>query len=162
MWKRKRKAEWLPWYRARNYKGNLTEAEKRELDAFRTQPKHPAAEVDNLPEEVQGYINRIESELYDQKQDGLALKAFCVSAFGAAVLFLDYKGCLGAPSIWYSALAVFLMVWPWIKYRYQWKKNAEAHVPSEGPHPTDEGIRQEWELTYLVHTRRAERDVSPG
>jgi exonuclease I len=31
MWKRKRKAEWLPWYRARNYKGDLTEAEKRQL-----------------------------------------------------------------------------------------------------------------------------------
>ena len=41
MWRRKRKAEWLPWYQARSYKGDLTEAEKRELDAFRMQPKHP-------------------------------------------------------------------------------------------------------------------------
>ena len=38
MWKRKRKSEWLPWYRAPDYKGDLTEAQKRELDAFRMQP----------------------------------------------------------------------------------------------------------------------------
>ena len=48
MWKRKR--EWLPWYRARNYEGDLTEAEKRQLDAFRMQPSHPAAKFDDLPE----------------------------------------------------------------------------------------------------------------
>ena len=70
MWKRKRKAEWLPWYRARNYKGDLTEAEKRQFDAFRMQPKHPAAQEDDLPEEVQSYIGRIEMELYDKKQEG--------------------------------------------------------------------------------------------
>jgi exonuclease I len=57
MWKRKRKAEeWLPWYRARNYKGDLTEAEKRQFDAFRMQPKHPADH--DLPEEVRNYIIR--------------------------------------------------------------------------------------------------------
>jgi len=43
MAKRKRIAEWLPWYRGRNYKGDLTEAEKHQLDALRMQPTHPAA-----------------------------------------------------------------------------------------------------------------------
>jgi hypothetical protein len=70
--KGKHKAEWLPWYRARNYKGDLTEAEKRQFDAFRVQPKHPAAQYHELPEEVQSYINRIECELYDKRQDGVA------------------------------------------------------------------------------------------
>jgi hypothetical protein len=42
MFRRKKKQpEHLPWYRARNYKGNLTEAEKRQLDFFRMQEKHP-------------------------------------------------------------------------------------------------------------------------
>jgi hypothetical protein len=88
MWKRKQQ-EWVPWYRARNYKGNLTEAEKRQLDAFRTQPKHPAATFDDLPEEAQGYLSGIRLELYDKKQDGAASRAFVMSAIGAGVLFLN-------------------------------------------------------------------------
>jgi hypothetical protein len=72
----KHKSEWVPWYRARNYKGNLTEAEKRQFDAFRMQPRHPAATYDDLPEEVQNYIGRIEIELYDKKQEGAAGTAF--------------------------------------------------------------------------------------
>ena len=108
--KRKRKAEWLPWYRARNYKGNLTEEQKRQLDAFRMQPKHPAAQEDDLPEEVQNYINRIECELYDHKQQGLVGKAMALSVLGAAILFLDYKGYLGAPTILSTAAALFLLV----------------------------------------------------
>ena len=89
MRKKKRKAESLPWYRARNYKGNLTEAEKRQLDAFRMQPKHPAANYHNLPDEVQRYIIRIEMELYDKKQDGTAGRALTGSAVGAALLYLN-------------------------------------------------------------------------
>jgi hypothetical protein len=55
-----RKKESLPWYRAPNYKGDLTEDEKRELDLFRYRAerhgiKHPAATYDDLPEEVGSY-----------------------------------------------------------------------------------------------------------
>jgi hypothetical protein len=89
----KRKAEWVPWYRAHDYEGNLTEAEKRQLDSFRVQPKHPAAQYDELPEEVQSYINRIECELYDKKQSSLVGQATVLSAIGGALLFLNYKGC---------------------------------------------------------------------
>src|SRR4051812_48997209 len=96
MWKNKRKAEWLPWYRARNYKGDLTEAEKRELDALRMQPKHPAVEANNLPEEVQSYLNKKELELYDKKQDSAAGRALILSAIGAALLYLNYGSCFGA------------------------------------------------------------------
>ena len=45
---------WTPWYRRKEYKGNLTEEEKRHLDSFRLDEKHPAAAVEDLPEEVQG------------------------------------------------------------------------------------------------------------
>jgi hypothetical protein len=54
---------------AQNYKGNLTENEKRQLDFFRMQEKHPVADYDSLPEEVQRYINRITMEHYDLKSD---------------------------------------------------------------------------------------------
>jgi hypothetical protein len=52
----------VPWYRRRDYKGNLTEDEKRELDHFRwlaQQPggKHPADH--DLPEEVDLYISKL-------------------------------------------------------------------------------------------------------
>jgi hypothetical protein len=60
-WRKRNKKEPLPWYRAPNYKGNLAEDEKRELDSFRHQAKghgvmHPAATYSDLPEEVGSYI----------------------------------------------------------------------------------------------------------
>jgi hypothetical protein len=161
---RKRKAEWLPWYRARNYKGDLTEEEKRQLDAFRMQPTHPAARLDDLPEEVRNYIGRIELELYDKKQDGAASRAMFYSAIGAALHFLIYTGFFGAPTVWSYAAGVLLLVVPWFIYRYEWKKNAEEFLPSDrSDRPcgvTDEGIRREWELEYLTRNRLAERDAS--
>jgi hypothetical protein len=158
MWKRKREAEWLPWYRARNYKGDLTEVEKRELDAFRVRPDHPAAQGDNLPEEVQSYLNKIELELYDKKQDGAVGRALVLSAIGAALLYLNYEGCFGAPTTWSYAAAVLLLVVPWLYYRYEWNRNAEEFLPSDAPHSaTDEAIRQEWEVDYIARKRQAER-----
>jgi hypothetical protein len=165
MWKRKHKVgEWLPWYRVRNYKGNLTEAEKRQFDAFRMQPKHPAAQLHDLPEEVQSYINLIECKLYEHKQEGLALQAMVASATGAALLFLNYKSCF-PPTIWSNLGGVLLLVWPWFFYRRQRNKNHEEHMPSSDsdvPWSSDEGFRQQWELNYLVRSLRAERDASSG
>ncbi len=161
MRKRKRKAERLPWYRARTYKGDMTEAEKRQLDAFRMQPKHPAAQWDDLPEEVQNYIIRIELDLYDHKQDAAAGKAMFFSAVGAAGLFLNYKGFFGAPTIWMYAGAVLLLILPWFFYRYEWNKNAEEFHPSDAPYNrTEERIREEWEVKYVVRSSRAKRDAS--
>jgi len=157
MWKRKRKGEPLPWYRAPNYKGNITEAEKRQLDAFRMQPKHPSAQWDDLPEEVRNYIVRIELELYDGKQDAAAGRAFFWSAAGAVLLFLVYKGVLGEPTIWRYAPAALILIVPWIVYRFEWNKNAEAFRPRN----TEERIREEWELNYIVDQKtHAESDAS--
>jgi hypothetical protein len=100
MWKRERKSEWVPWYRARNYKGTLTEADKSQLDAFRTQSRHPAAQSDDLPKEVQDYIGHVEMELYDKKQEMAAGRALVFSVLGAALLYLGYKGCLGTQTLW--------------------------------------------------------------
>lgn len=148
--------ERLPWYRARNYKGNFTEAEKRQLDAFRAQPKHPATRTEDLPEEVQDYINRIELELYDHKQQDAVGQAFFYSLIGAALLALHYTGCLKAtPTPWIYAFDVLILVSPWFFYGYRWKKNAE-----EFHDPTDEVIRKEWEIIYVIAMRGQQRDAA--
>jgi hypothetical protein len=84
--RKKKQREHLPWYRARNYKGNLTEIEKRQLDSFRMQEKHPAGDYDSLPEEVQRYISSLEIEVYDNKQQTLALSTLFVSGVGGYFL----------------------------------------------------------------------------
>jgi hypothetical protein len=151
---RKRNAEWVPWYRERKYKGDLTEAEKRELDAFRMQPEHPATSFDDLPEEVQSYISGIELELYDKKQEGAAARAILYSAIGAGLLFLNYKSCFPAPDVWVDLGAVLLLGFTWFGYWRQWRRNAEEFVPTgHSWSPTEEGIRKEWELDYISHSR---------
>jgi hypothetical protein len=42
--------------------------------------------------------------------------------------------------------------------RREWKKNNAEFLP-EDYNPTDEAIRKEWEVNYLVRTRRAQRDI---
>lgn len=162
MKKREEKAEWLPWYRAQNYKGNMTEAEKRQLDAFRAQPEHPAMRTEDLPEEVQDYIKKIELELYDYKQQYAVGQAFFYSLIGAALLALHYTGCLTATP-WKYALDVLILVSPWFFYRYRWKKNAAEFLPSKNDfsNPTDEAIRKEWEINYLTAMHQQQRDAPP-
>jgi len=157
---RKGKPEWLPWYRARNYKGNMTEAEKRQLDAFRAQPKHPAMRMEDLPDEVKNYISKIELELYDSKQDHAVGQALFVSLIGAALLALHYTDRLTATP-WSYIFDVLLLVSPWFFYRYQWRKNAEEFIPSrkDFPNPIDEAIRTEWELEYIVSMHQQQREV---
>jgi hypothetical protein len=53
----------------------------------------------------------------------------------AALLFLNYKGCLGEPTIWSNVGAVLLLVLPWFWFRREFHKNAEEHVPSGNSRP---------------------------
>ena len=147
MRKRKPKSECVPWYRARGYKGNLTETEKRKFDSMRMRPKHPAASWDDLPEEVQNYLSMTDLELYDMKQEKAVSKAMFLTAIGAVLTYLNYVGFFGVPVPWwrYAACALFLAV-PWLIYRHEWNKNAEALHP--GYNRIEEGIREQWELHY--------------
>ncbi len=159
MWKRKRKTELLPWYRTRSYKGKMTESQKRELDAFRSQELHPAADYDSLPTEVQHYINRLEMEIYDDKQKTIAARALFVTGIGVLLAYQMYFGG-PEPTPWgYAASALFMVV-PWFVYSYAFKKNANEFLPDDpGPNsPTDEGIRMEWEIEYLGRRRQARND----
>jgi hypothetical protein len=159
--KRQKKPEWLPWYRAQNYKGTIPEAEKRQLDAFRAQPKHPAMRTEDLPEEVQNYIHQVEWELYDHRQQYAAGQAFFCSLIGAALLALHFTRRLTATP-WIYAFDILILVSPWFFYRYRWKKNAEEFLPSgkDVPNPTDEAIRKEWEINYLTAMHQQQRDAA--
>jgi hypothetical protein len=70
-WKAEANQERLPWYRAKNYKGKMSEKQKCSLDAVRLQNKHPAATYADLRPEVQNYISSLEIEVYDAKQQEL-------------------------------------------------------------------------------------------
>lgn len=156
---RRRRGEWLPWYRDRSYSGPFTEAEKRQLDSFRTLPKHPAADVDDPPQEVREYISLLEMQLYDEKQGGAAGRAIFISAIGIASLVLIYVGCLGSPSVWSYGGAALLSILPWVNYRLEWDKNAEEFLPSGNPYnPTTEGIRSFWESNYVIQLRNAKQE----
>jgi hypothetical protein len=158
---RRHKQEWLPWYRARDYKGDLSEAEKRQLDGFRTQPvQHPAARLDQLPEEVQEFIGRIELELYDHKQQEAAGFAIVYSLIVVVVLVLNYLGCFPHSTIWSYPAGALLLIATWVIYKRKWDRNAEEFLPSgdDAPSRTNEAFRQEWELNYIHSARREGAD----
>jgi hypothetical protein len=100
---KRKPTERLPWYRVPNYDGDLKESEKRQLDAFRMQEKHPADTYESLPEEVQNYIIALEMDVYDNKQQSLAGGCLLVSGFGAfssPVTSLDTKRARGWGTAW--------------------------------------------------------------
>jgi LPXTG-motif cell wall-anchored protein len=161
MRKRKRKKEWLPWYRARDYKGDLTEAEKRQLDAFRTQPTHPAARLDQLPEEVRDYIREIDLELYERKEQEVGLMIL-LGLSGAVLLVLNYFGVLAATSVnWSYVGGALLLAAAWFFYKRRRHKNKTAEEPDGiAIRPTDEAILRAWELNYIVEARMAAQEAS--
>ena len=162
MWNRHtKKGEVLPWYRAPDYKGKMTEAEKQSLNSFRAQEKHPTATSDDLPEEGQLYISRLELDLSHRKQDKLTGRALAVSLAGAALLCISYFG-LPFSEPWSYLLGAALLIGPWLVYRYEWNKNVEKFLPRELEpgtlSATDEGLRHEWEANYIADTRMQERE----
>jgi hypothetical protein len=156
-----RHTEWLPWYRRKDYDGNLTEAEKRQLDVFRTQPEHPATLSDELPTEVQNYINRIELELYDAKQSEAAGYWLSATVFAIALMAMNYHERFPSSDSYYVAGAA-LILFSWFWYGRVWKRNAEDFIPSDeaAPNRTDEAIRREWELDYVTSSKQTDSDAA--
>ena len=144
---KKKQHEHLPWYRLRNYKGDLTEVEKRQLDFFRTQEKHPAADYHDLPEEVQRYISGLEMEVYDNKQGALVVQTLLFSGIGG-YFFIRSILAYGEGSFLSYVWSISLLILPWFWYRIKWRKNADEFLPKEGPWPASEAILREWELDY--------------
>jgi hypothetical protein len=155
--RKKKPPECLPWYRARDYKGDLTENEKRQLDSFRMRQEHPAASYDTLPGEVKGYISELTMEIYDRKQERLVMGCFVVS--GASAFFLArYAFGYAEGSLFEYSLSLGMLIFPWIYYRIKWRKNADEYVPpGEAVFPVNEALRKNWEQAYIVNKRSAER-----
>ena len=153
-WLRRRQrqssSERLPWYRAPDYSGNLTEAEKGELDAFRMQAHHPASEPE-LPEHVELCITGLQLDVYDLKQERAAVRAFTTTLVGAAILYIAHFGAGPSNSIWSYLGGLALMILPWIVYRSEWRKNADANLF------VSEAILMEWELQYIANAKMAAR-----
>jgi len=152
--------EWMPWYRRKEYKGNLTEEEKRYLDSFRLEEKHPAAAYEDLPEEVQEYLSELSLAVYDLKQDGAANKAFALTSLGAFWIFVGYQeiGWL-SPLLGY-VLGGLTITFAWINHSREWKKNADGfgRIKQEGRgvpfSRTQEKLQEYWELDAIDRFRK--------
>jgi len=153
------KNAWVPWYRRKDYKGELSEEDKRILDSFRLKEKHPSTCYEDLPDDVQSYINRIELELFDKKQESAAGKAFALTCIAVFLIYLAFIGQV------YSSIFAYLsgagiIFFAWFQYRRAWTKNANDLFPKEdgAPNQSEQGIQAEWEFDYLVRLRR-QKDV---
>lgn len=145
------KKERIPWYRAKGYKGKMTEDNKRKLDAFRMLEKHPATDPYDLPEDAQTYINSIEFELIDIKRQ----KSFNGSAFITAAAFaLSYYSYLGHGyynnPYWTYAFSIVIVIFVWWKHHKEDKTLCDELLSNT----TTEGIIREWELDYITTIRR--------
>ena len=151
--------EWMPWYRRKDYRGNLTDEQKRHLDSFRLEEKHPAVAVEDLPEEVQSYLSELELAVYDAKREGVATKAFVLTGVGAFVIFLAYYE-LGwfAPLVGY-VLGGAIIAFARINYSREWKRNADGlWIKQEGRgvpfSRTEEKLQAYWELDEISRFRQ--------
>lgn len=160
MWVRRmtKKGEWLPWYRQKGYKGDLTEDEKKYLDAFTLMPEHPAASEDSLPEEVRDYIADLEFQLHDTKRDTLYLQALVSMGVGA---YCVYEAALG--DAWTGSPLSYLIGFSLIFYTPFYLRKETRRLSNElllktetgGPETTsDVGIRRHWDMMAISRYRR--------
>ena len=107
-WKKRTPTEKLPWYRRRNYKGDLTEQDKVELDSFRLAAMKPggvcrATDVSELPDDVLSYIAKLEIELHDSLGSSIFGRALAYAVVGAFIV----ASSLGWTPKYES------QIWPW-------------------------------------------------
>jgi hypothetical protein len=155
--RRKQNAEPLPWYRDPNYRGRLTEAEKRKLDGFRSEPRHPSMRYEDFADEVQRYVVALEGQIYDLKQERAATKPILCTLVAIVLVYQHYRP-LSLPLLLAWSIGLLLVVIPWVVYARQWQQNAREYFPDSGASTTDEAIRREWELSYLA--RNSQRPES--
>lgn len=139
----------------------MTEEQKRHLDGIRDREPHPAITYEQLPYEAQSYINELEMEAYDARQQALVGRAVLLSALGAFLIDANFLHLVDVTNSWAAIIAVPLLVLPWIFYVWQWRRNAGEFLPSSSdtgwPDPGDEKLREAWELDHIVR-RASPRD----
>jgi hypothetical protein len=151
---RRTSREVLPWYRKPSYRGKLTEAQKRHLDSIREREPHPATRFEQLPDEVQSYITELEMAVYDSKQQSLAGRTLLVSGLGAILIDANFLHLIDWTNWWAAIIAGPLLLFPWIFYAWQWRRNADEFSPpangADWTSPSDEKLREAWELDHIV------------
>ncbi|WP_442203804.1 hypothetical protein [Rhizobium sp. RAF56] len=114
-----------------------------------------------MPDEVQSYVGNLEMALYNLKQEGAAGRAFAVSAIGALIVGLNYFGFRPTSAIWPYLIGILFLTVPWFRYSSELKKNASEDMPRDARAgtSTDELIKREWELDFIVHEKRGLKQV---
>ncbi len=156
---RSRTKEILPWYRQKNYKGGLSEHEKRFLDSFRLEDKHPSASYGDLPEEVRHYITHLEHKIYDAEQGKVFFGCAFVSFLGGLLLY-DWwiPPSKWSSEAWFPELtapfSVLLILLPWVYWFYEERRLTREYMPRDDPNrPTNEGIKEQWERDVITYRR---------
>jgi hypothetical protein len=149
-----KEVEWVPWYRRKDYKGDLTEEEKRLLDGFRPPNHHPAQSVSSLSESVTLYISSLELEVYDRERQSAFGKAFGGTLCLALLGFLAHRS--GDLNAYWIAFGTAFTVLLWVEMRLRTRKAKEAlFPPGEGaPSALEAAIQQNWDLDYIYNHRR--------
>lgn len=151
----------LPWYRQHDYKGKMTEANKRKLDTLRDKERYPSTRWHSIPEDVRNYISRLELELYDYKQQEAASRLISFCLLVIALMALNYFGFEASTDSWLYVIGIGLIAFSWFSYSRKWKATADEFLPKTARpiSKSEEEIRQEWELEYLTKLYRAERGM---
>jgi hypothetical protein len=142
--------EILPWYRRSDYRGKMPESHKRFLDQIRMQGAHPAATYADLPEEAQRYVTSLELEIYNTKQQSLALGCMFSCACGLYFLYQWYR----TADVSNLFLGLTFAAVPWVYYRIRSKKNWNEFWPDGDPNrKTNEAMQMEWDIHALPSQR---------
>ncbi len=158
------KKKFVPWYRQKSYHGNLSEEEKRHLDAFYQLDQHPAVYHGDLPEEASRYINELECELHQERQDSAVTKFFAMIGIGLAVFYVTYNGLGWLGNIGYLVGAV-IIVFALYQYYQAHSRNSDWFMPKyEGDNApvslTEEKLFEHWDLDEITRYRsRGRQDL---
>ena len=125
-----KKLDWKPWYRRKDYKGNLTEDQKRYLDSFRNGKPHPATSFNDLPEEVQERLTELECEVKEYQSNQAMLTMIAWITLGGYLCYRGYTSetLFGSASSYIVALGMFVMFYRFLKLIIPSRSNSTVMV----------------------------------
>ena len=151
-WFRKRSGDDVAWYRHRNYKGDLNEDEKMELDSIRWQAKsqrHPSAKIEDLPNEVVDYISDLEFECMRSRKSphewtvliAFSLFVYCILSGFEIIEAIEYS-----EKVW-ILLPISIIFFCNGFYNINKLDNFDFQ--------SDQKLMEKWELDYIIFKRRS-------
>ena len=157
-------SEWKPWYRRKDYKGNLTEDQKRYLDSFRNGEPHPATPFEDLPDEVQSRLMELELDLKEQQDSASVVTTLVWSALCCYSVYEGYVGDFGVVSFSYYCCALICIAMGYRTYQtyssrhehHNWYGDTNKGEPFSS---TDESLQRHWEINALSAYKRNSSDI---